>query len=163
MVPNLKIKVDHSDRDISKIITVSTENCVSITVKQQSPLEDYEYYETRSFSKNDGFQKLITGEIHSKATEMLITAVNNRTKERDFFKLYCDMLDGTISEKEFDKILSDNESDYIVDENLEPNINDTKMALRLSKHIISVNTINDLSSLFSFNPDVLEEQALLTM
>ena len=85
-----------------------------------------------------------------------------QTGASDIIPVYISK-DGTISEKEFDKILSDNESDYIVDENLEPNINDTKMALRLSKHIISVNTINDLSSLFSFNPDVLEEQALLTM
>ena len=100
--------------------------------------------------------KLITGETESKIINLLFTAVNNRTIERNFFKKYCDMLDGTISENDFEGYIQNDEKEYIVDESITPDLETVELALCLIKKIKNVDTVNDLSSLFSFNPGALD-------
>jgi predicted nucleotidyltransferase component of viral defense system len=104
-------------------------------------------------SKNDAFYKAISG--NADVIELLIKAVNNRTVERNYFKLYCEMLDSSITEDEFDKIIKANESDYVIDETDEPDEAKIKTALELIKQIKGVNSMNDFTSLFSFNPKKL--------
>ena len=145
----------------SEIITIHNENCVSVTVKHKVADSRYELHQTVSLSTNDVFKKVLSGEAYKEANEMLITAVNNRTKERDYFRLYCELLDGSITEEEFMEILDNNEHDFIVDEDLEPSVSEISLALRLAKRLRGVESINDLSALFSFNPDSLEKAVLL--
>ncbi|MDR0864297.1 MAG: hypothetical protein LBO74_05115 [Candidatus Symbiothrix sp.] len=105
-------------------------------------------------SKGDEFLRTILGE--DDVVKLLLTAVNNRTIERDYFKLYCEMLDSSITEEEFDKIIESNETDYVVNEINEPNDNQIKTALRLSDYIKGINSVNDFTALFSFNPKKIE-------
>lgn len=98
---------------------------------------------------DDEFIKSICGE--NEAIKLLLKAVNNRTIERDYFKLYCEMLDNTVSEEEFDRIIAAKEDEYIVSESDTPSQIQLEIALKLSKYIRRVNGINDFTSLFSFN------------
>ncbi len=91
---------------------------------------------------------------------MLFKAVNNRTRERNYFQLYCNLLDGSITEREFDETIANREDDYIIDESESPSVNKVSLALSLSRKIKDVNSITDLSSLFSFNPNSLENLVL---
>lgn len=161
MKNEINIKSEQFDKKGSEIITTHNENCISMTVKRESADSRYEMHHTVSLSTNDGFRKVLSGEAYTEANEMLITAVNNRTKERDYFRLYCEMLDGTITEEEFMEILDNNEEDYIVDEDKEPSVSEISLALRLAKRLRGVESINDLSALFSYNPDSLEKTVLL--
>ncbi|HMM18342.1 MAG TPA: hypothetical protein PKC47_12555, partial [Petrimonas sp.] len=113
-----------------------------------------------SFSENNQFHKIISGDIYRDAIEMLTTAVNNRTIERNYFKLYCELLDGSLSDEEFDALINQNEEDYIVSENIEPEPSQVSLALKLSKRIKDVKSINDLASLFSFNSKSIEQLAI---
>jgi hypothetical protein len=105
-------------------------------------------------SKGDEFLKTVSG--NTDVIKLLLTAVNNRTIERDYFKLYCEMLDSSITEEEFDEIIASNGNDYIVNETDEPDENQIKAALQLANHIKGVNSVNDFTSLFSFSIKKLE-------
>jgi predicted nucleotidyltransferase component of viral defense system len=105
-------------------------------------------------SKDNAFYKAISG--NSDAIELLIKAVNNRTRERDYFRLYCEMLDSSITEEEFDEKIKSNGDDYVINESDEPDEAKIKIALKLIKHINGINSIDDFTSLFSFNPKKIE-------
>ena len=47
--------------------------------------------------ENDFLNRLL-GNHDIEALNLLIKAVNNRTIERNYFKLYCELLDGSLSE-----------------------------------------------------------------
>ncbi|GHT01424.1 hypothetical protein AGMMS49525_02100 [Bacteroidia bacterium] len=123
-------------------------------VQTLSQKEGWVLQQATVISKDDVFLKTISGE--SDAIKLLLKAVNNRTVERNYFKLYCEMLDSSIAEEEFDKLIELNENDYIVSETDEPNDNQIKMAFRLSEHIKGVNSLNDFTALFSFNAKKIE-------
>lgn len=108
-------------------------------------------------SESSSFTEYFTGEKMSRVFNLLIKAVNNRTIERDYFKLYCEMLMGNISEEQFEKELDDNESAYVVDCEETPSVQDLKLAVHLSNYIKDVKTSEDLSSLFSFNVNKIEK------
>ena len=38
------------------------------------------------------------------AIDMLVQAFNNRTRQRNYFRLYCDLLDGQLSDEDFDAV-----------------------------------------------------------
>ncbi len=121
---------------------------------------DSQIHRSISYSKNDQYIKIIKGDFYQETIEMLTTAVNNRTIERNYFKLYCELLDGSLSDEEFDALINQNEEDYIVSENIEPEPSQVSLALKLSKRIKDVKSINDLASLFSFNPKLIEQLAI---
>jgi len=104
--------------------------------------------------KEEEFLQTVTGDTD--VIKLLLRAVNNRTIERDYFRLYCDMLDASISEEEFDKTIADNEADYVVSETDEPDEQQIRKALQLIRHIKGVHSINDVAALFSFNPATLD-------
>lgn len=58
--------------------------------------------------------RLIVGMNTAESIESLTRAVNNRTRERNYFRLYSEMLDGTISDEEFDRQIEDHEDLYVV-------------------------------------------------
>ncbi len=115
--------------------------------------DGYQNHLVIASSIGGAFIDVLTGRYADKALELLLVAVNNRTKERDYFRLYCDMLDGSITEKEFDNEIERNLKDYVVDNSCIPSREVAELALRLSEHIKSVSTIEDLNSLFSFDAD----------
>ena len=88
----------------------------------------------------------------SNMTDLLITAVNNRTRERNYFKKYVEMLEGTISDEEFDKAIEDHEDEYVISEDKEPTMEEILCALEVASSLKDVNSVEDLASLFSFKP-----------
>lgn len=141
------------------LTTYKTDKCVTYTAS--TPISgNLVVHSSISLSEGNQFLNLITGEHFNNALEMLITAVNNRTRERNFFKLYCDLLDQSLTEEEFNEIIDKDEDNYIVSENENPDPGRVSLALKLSKRIKDVNSINDFSSLFSFNPHKIEQLAI---
>lgn len=90
-----------------------------------------------------------------RVVELLVRGINNRTRERNYFKKYCELLEGTISEGEFDKEVENHEDDYVVPTNQPTDREDIMIALDVSDKIKDVNYVEDLESLFSFNSDTL--------
>lgn len=95
--------------------------------------------------------KRMIGVVPNSVVELLIKAVNNRTVERNYFRLYGEMVDGTISEDEFNREIEKNESEYVLSGEERPDEQTLITALLLSRHIKDVNNSEDLSSLFSFD------------
>lgn len=86
-------------------------------------------------------------------SELLIRAVNNRTRERNYFKKLVDLFQNEITEEEFDKEIEENENEYAITTNEIPTREDLALACEISKYIKDVEDVDDLSALFSFNQE----------
>lgn len=95
--------------------------------------------------------------ITDNVKELLVTAVNNRTRERNYFKKYVELLEGTISDDEFDKAIEDNEDDYVIPEDKEPTLEDVQCVLEMAPELKDVDSVEDLASLFSFKPNSMQK------
>lgn len=89
--------------------------------------------------------------INDRVKNLLIRAVNNRTRERNYFKLYSQLLDNSISDEEFEKAIEKNEDDFVVSQDCEADLNDMKLALSLASEIKDVTDVDDIAALFSFS------------
>ena len=83
--------------------------------------------------------------------ELMTRAINNRTRERNYFKLYCDMLDGNITEEEFDKEIEENEDRYVIKQNQDASVEDMEVALEVSPLLMDVKSPDDMAGVFSFS------------
>ena len=83
--------------------------------------------------------------------ELLVRAVNNRTRERNFFRLYADMLEHNITEEEYTRELEERQDEYVLPLPVEADMADIETAVQLSKRIKGVESMDDFQSLFSFS------------
>ena len=83
--------------------------------------------------------------------ELLLRAVNNRTRERNFFRLYADLLENVITEEEYNRQLEEHEDDFVQPLPVDASTSDIETAVRLSEHIKDIKSMDDFQSLFSFN------------
>lgn len=111
-------------------------------------------------SKNNAFFEFLNGGIAGKMHDLFIRAINNRTIERNYFRLYIDLLEDVITEEEFNKELEEHEDDYVIQNDIYPSKEDLELALRLSDSIKDVQSSEDISSLFSFNSTIVDELLL---
>lgn len=79
---------------------------------------------------------------------LLIKAVNNRTRERNYFRLYGQLADGEMTEEEFDKEIDDNKDDYVVPAGTDASDEEMEAALGLAPSLKDVNSTDDFVSLF---------------
>lgn len=84
-------------------------------------------------------------------TDLLIRAINNRTRERNYFKLLSSLLENEITEEEFDQEIDQNEDEYVVSTDQKVDLNSLKFILSNYKRIKDVNDMDDLSALFSLD------------
>lgn len=84
-------------------------------------------------------------------TDLLIRAINNRTRERNYFKLLSSLLENEISEEVFDQEIDQNEDEYVVSTDQKVDLNSLKFILSNYKRIKDVNDMDDLSALFSLD------------
>lgn len=84
---------------------------------------------------------------------LLTEAVNNRTRERNYFRLLSRLLSQEISENDFEKEIEENENLYVLASTIEPSRTQVALAYELSKDILSVDTPDDFLSLFSFSEE----------
>lgn len=146
------INISNDEESIPSLIISSSNGYDAKILTFKSDADDQRVYHAALVSSvGSSFIDTLLGTKSDEALRLLLTAVNNRTKERNYFKLYCDMLDGSITENDFDKEMEINEKEYVVYELETPSDNQLEIALTLSERIKSVDSIEDLSSLFSFN------------
>ena len=86
-----------------------------------------------------------------RARELLVRAVNNRTRERNFFRLYSDMLEQNITEEEYSRQLEEFQDEYVLPLPVEADMTDVETAVQLSEQIKGVESMDDFQSLFSFS------------
>lgn len=89
--------------------------------------------------------------------ELMTRAINNRTRERNYFKLYCDMLDGKITEDEFDREIEQNEDKYIIKQDCDASVEDIEVALEVSPSIMDVKSPDDMAEIFSFSEKSMQK------
>ena len=93
----------------------------------------------------------MVGIDYEEVVELMTKAVNNRTRQRNYFRLYSQMCDGEITEEEFYNTIEENEDDYVVEESEIPTKERLMHALKLSKGMKDVKSSEDISTLFSFD------------
>ena len=89
--------------------------------------------------------------------DLMTRAINNRTRGRNYFKLYCDMLDGNITEEEFDKEIEQNEDKYIIKQDHDASTEDIEVALEVSPSIMDVKSPDDMAEIFSFSEKSMQK------
>lgn len=97
----------------------------------------------------------VMGEIPQRVMELATNAINNRTRERNFFRLSEQLSSGEITEDEYDRELDEHEDEYIIKCTIKPCMLDLKIAASLAPHLMDVEDTDDLSVLFSFDESVI--------
>lgn len=92
----------------------------------------------------------VMGEIPQRLLELSASAINNRTRERNFFRLSEQLSSGEISEDEYERELDEREDEYVIKCNVRPSVLDLKIAASLAPHLMDVEDTDDLAVLFSF-------------
>lgn len=118
-------------------------------------------------SMSDGIHTAFVGVADNKAVNMvtsmdrmsqlLIRAVNNRTRERNYFKLCNQLLDKEITDEEFEKEIDENEDNYVLSNNEEADMNDIEVALSLCDYLKDVKDVDDMADLFSFSDNSIRK------
>lgn len=88
---------------------------------------------------------------------LYIRAINNRTRELNFFRLYSSMLRGDISNDDFNEEIYKNEDDYIAPARVDADPDEIELALQIAPNLKGIETIEDFMHLFSFNSKSIRE------
>ena len=91
------------------------------------------------------------GDIPQRVIELAVKAINNRTRERNFYRLSEQLASGEISEEEYDRTLDEHEDEYVIKCEVKPSEMDMKVAAHLASRIMDVEDTDDLAVLFSFD------------
>ncbi|WP_195552971.1 hypothetical protein [Bacteroides eggerthii] len=150
---NNQQEMDFSNNEVGTVITYHMDGATVHTLKPT----DSDTIFIAGVSNGDSFINQITGKSFENIYNFLIKAVNNRTVERDYFRLYSELASGMISEEEFEKEIDENEDNYVIQNNIIPSKEDLQLALNIARDIKEVDTSEDLSSLFSFNSIEIEK------
>lgn len=83
--------------------------------------------------------------------DLYIRAINNRTRELNYLKLYSQLLRGDISNNYFNEEIDKNEDDYIIPAGADADSDEIELALQIAPNLKDIETIEDFMNLFSFN------------
>lgn len=83
--------------------------------------------------------------------DLYIRAINNRTRELNYLKLYSQLLRGDISDNYFNEEIDKNEDDYIIPAGSDADSDEIELALQIAPNIKGVETVEDFMYLFSFS------------
>jgi hypothetical protein len=88
-----------------------------------------------------------------KIINLLITGINNRTRERNYFNKYCELSSGDITNEEFDKEIEDNEDKYVcpIKQKIELSKEELTFLLDLKDKLIGIEYVDDIEDLFSID------------
>jgi hypothetical protein len=90
------------------------------------------------------------GTYDDRIIQLLIRAFNNRTRERNYFKLYSQMLEGDVTEEYFRNEIVQNKDDYVVPAGHDDDSQDIYLANYLAPQMKSIHSADDFISIFSF-------------
>lgn len=88
-----------------------------------------------------------------KEIEILINAINNITRQRNYSRLLADKLTGYISQKEYEEELRNNPDNYNITRDINVSPEEIDVLADLSKYIKGVDTLADFVNLFGISKE----------
>lgn len=151
--------------DLSVNVTAGTDfkilnlksGSMEIHVAENSDTAVLAYFSTGKKVKN------LAEEICKKNIDLLIRAVNNRTRERNYYKLYSELLEGELSEEEFENELEMNSDKYVITPDIRPSMIEFQEAVLLAREIMDVESTGGLETLFSFDEDFVSSHCKILL
>lgn len=80
---------------------------------------------------------------------MLLRAINNRTRERNYANICLQLAEGQITEEEFENEIANNENRYVISFAEHTSPEEIKVAALLANEVLDVDTEDDFRELFS--------------
>lgn len=101
-----------------------------------------------------------TCDYFTKSLDLLAEAVNNRTRERNYFRKYAELLMGELSDEDFNREIEENEAMYVIQPHIDASLEDLNLAVYLAKKggLMDIDSIDDIIDLFSFKYPSLREK-----
>ena len=99
--------------------------------------------------------KFTPKEFNQQQFELLITAFNNRTRELNYFILYSRLLDGYVTQSEFDKEIETNPDKYAVNSPRPRTGDEIMYATLISQNLMGVDETGELQALFEIDDESL--------
>lgn len=84
---------------------------------------------------------------------LLVRAINNRTRERNYANLCLRLAEGEISDREFEEEITRNEHNYVISFDNNASREEIIIAAGLTTDIIDVKTEDDFKELFSLSTE----------
>lgn len=95
--------------------------------------------------------------IEDKLLDIMAVAVNNRTRERNYFKLYSELLEQKITDEEFDRLIDENPDEFVQERYRDYGLLELEIARRASEKIMDVEDVSDMASLFSISDESIQK------
>ena len=95
--------------------------------------------------------------IEDKLLDIMAVAVNNRTRERNYFKLYSELLEQRITDEEFDRLIDENPDEFVQERYRDYGLLELEIARRASERIMDVEDVSDMASLFSISDESIQK------
>ena len=83
--------------------------------------------------------------------DIMAIAINNRTRERNYFKLYSSLLENKISDEEFDRLIDENPDMYVQEDYRDFSPLEIAIARKASEKIMDIEDLSDMAALFSIS------------
>lgn len=154
MSSSILLNISSGSSNKEEIVTYSTDTLVVKTVE----FNDMQYF--YGMSKDKSFLNNLTGETFGRYIDLLFIALNNRTKELNYSRLYCDLLEGLITEEDFDEEIESNEDRYVMIGDIIPSDEDMCLLLNAASRLDDIVNSEDLATLFSFDSDSVDKKLL---
>ena len=83
--------------------------------------------------------------------DIMAIAINNRTRERNYVKLYSSLLENKISDEEFDRLIDENPDMYVQESYRDFSPLEIAIARKASEKIMDIEDLSDMATLFSIS------------
>ena len=115
-------------------------------------MENKKKIEVQTSTRGAAILELPVGVMNAER-DMLIRAINNRTRERNYANICLRLAEGEITEEEFENEIMNNEDRYVISFEDETPEESVMIASLLTKDILDVDTEDDFKELFSINSE----------
>lgn len=124
-------------------------NCLSIIENDDIRMVSYKEGAQTAFVGVAANDVVSLPALRERQCKLLIKAVNNRTRERNYFRLCNQLAENELTEDKFDEEIDRNEDDYVVPEGDDTSMEDLEAALSIAPYLKGVDSTDDFLSLFS--------------
>ena len=122
------------------------------TNQKTTLMENKKKIEVQTSTRGAAILELPVGVMKAER-DMLIRAINNRTRERNYANICLRLAEGEITEEEFENEIMNNEDRYVISFEDETPEESVMIASLLTKDILDVDTEDDFKELFSINSE----------
>ena len=93
--------------------------------------------------------------------DIIRKAFNNRTRERNYYRLYTSLLEGDISEDDFNSEIDANEDLYVIDCPKQTSKEDIFFSVCVSRGWMDMDTTDEFTSIFEIDSDSVDKYVKL--